>query len=218
MNVSRAPGQDAWALYRRLRVHPLAAALERLEWPTAVLDRSFCFVYVNAAFCEFTGKSARELCGLSARVMMGAEQEMERKALRRKVENGTVHVVLDLRPAAGSVVPTSLRLLPLNVPLTPGVAKGVAYLGSVCPPGREVERDDALIAIPWSALAGVPGAAGAPQAEAGKPPLLSRREEQVNTLLSLGCDTKRIAEVLGISESTVRVLRLRARRKLAMAG
>lgn len=42
----------------------------------------------------------------------------------------------------------------------------------------------------------------------------SLREVQIRTLDAMGCETKRIAHILGISDSTVRVIRARLKRKL----
>lgn len=204
-------------MYRRLRSLPLAAALDRILWPAAVIDHQFNFIYVNAALCRLSGRSARELVGLGARLLAADVEEKERRALRREVAQHAVSAALDVRTADGGVVPISLRMFPLSCALLGGAETRVAYLGVACKPGEEAARDDAMIAIAWGALAAGPAGGVGRRGDAGLPSVLSRREEQVNTLASFGCDTKRIGSVLGISDSTVRVLRGRVRRKLAAA-
>lgn len=205
---------DLWNAYRRLRSLPLAGALNRITWPAAVIDHQFNFIYVNPALCRLVGRDARELVGLGISALATEVEEKERRALRREVAQHAIHKALEIRTASGRVVPVSLRMFPLSCQLLGGVDIGVAYLAAACAPGDEAARDDALIAIAWGALADGPAAGATRREVSDEPSPLSRREEQVNTLVSFGCDTKRIASVLGIGDSTVRVLRARVRHKL----
>ncbi len=200
----------------RREISPVAKALERLVWPAAVIDAQFDFVYVNAALCKLVGCEARRLVGLGARLLTGEKQERKRLAVRREVARHSVSVVLDLHPKSGPAVTVSLRMFPLAWVLGDEPEARLAYIGVACPPGLEAQRDDALIGIAWSALAATPAGKALAASGASESAGLSRREEQVNTLASFGCGTKRIGSLLGISDSTVRVLRARARRKVGV--
>lgn len=207
---------DFSEIYGFLRQQPIGQGLERLAFPASLTDEQDTFLFVNQAFCERYGYSARQIIGMTPRLILPINRANDLRDLRRRLVHGATNVTLENIDAHGRRFAISLRALPLVVRLREGVEVQVVFMGVGCRPGEETERDLALMGVSWDQLASTT-VVSAPDEPPSKEhtPQLSQREAQIKMLDLVGCDTKHIAHVLGISDSTVRVLRTRIRQKSA---
>lgn len=206
---------DFWEIYSFLRRQPIAQAMEQLAFPAILTDESDTILYANEALCESHGYTVRQLVGMTPRLLLPIHQAAELLALRHRLVRGPAEKVLDSVRSDGQRQRLSFRLVALGVRLGAALKVQTVYLGVFCPCGSEAPRDLAMMTIPWMQLAGSLANPTPAEADGEAPacPPLSQREAQIKMLDLVGCDTKRIAHVLGISGSTVRVLRARIRQK-----
>lgn len=193
---------------------PYGLVLNRFPYPVTLTDRDNRFVFANEAFVQRYGYLSRDLIGLTPRVLI------PRQSPKRMLESFNEHVlrrhsrwegVLVNRKRDNEVFRIHLSVFPLR--LNEG-APPVAYLGVM---SETSERSEMLLELvhllsdQWfqnslqRALPSLTGANGN-----GAP-----RQSAILKLCRMGFSTKEIAHIMGVSPSTVGVVRWRLRTRPA---
>lgn len=193
---------------------PFGLTLNRFPYPVTLTDRDNRFVFANEAFVQRYGYLSRDLIGLSPRVLV------PRQSPKRMLESYNEHVlkrhnrwegVLVNRGREGDPFRVYLCVLPLR--LNEG-APPVAYLGVSCDQGDRMEMLLELVHLlsdQWfqhsiqRALPSLTGGNGS----------VAPRQAAILKLCRMGFSTKEIAHIMGVSPSTVGVVRWRLRTRPA---
>jgi PAS domain S-box-containing protein len=193
---------------------PYGLVLNRFPYPATLTDRDNRFVFANESFVQRFGYLSRDLIGLTPRVLI------PRQSPKRMLESYTEHVLrrhsrwegeLLNRRRDNEVFRVHLSVFPLR--LNEGAAP-VAFLGVTCEPEERVEMLLELVHLfsdQWfqnslqRALPTLTGSNGN-----GAP-----RQSAILKLCRMGFSTKEIAHIMGVSPSTVGVVRWRLRTRPA---
>ena len=196
---------------------PYGLVLNRVPFPMTLTDRDNRFVFVNEAFVHRYGFLSRDLVGLTPRLLIprhspkrmlaGFEEQVlrqysrwEGEVINRRRDNETFRVHLSVFP------------LRLNEQAEP-----IAFLGVTCAPEQRVEMLTEVVAVladQWfhgalqRALPTLSAAVGA----------VAPRQAAIQKLCRMGFSTKEIAHIMGVSPSTVGVVRWRLRSKPGGGG
>lgn len=175
-----------------------------------LVDAARRIVHVNAFFEATFGYRAAGIAGLPVTEFVLLPEPAREEALfpwHSAKQNLTVCT------ASGASLEQSVFTLALDAPRPAGRTGWPVWLAVFATLETADRRDAALMTQGWGELLNVvtlqPVSAALPADEVAASP----RERQIDMLEQLGCDTKRIAHVLNIAPSTVRVLRARGRRK-----
>lgn len=188
----------------------MVQALEVLDFPAVLLDVFDRVVYVNARF-------GREFCCERYGVLGGPAEAIAPLAECLAQLGGAMSCgkrIVTLPGSAEGVRDYSAFSARLGLRLSSAMRPEPIRMVVICPVREEAERDAAVLSIGWRELLNsvrMFRPLGDGNALIGDRP--SMREWQIRVLDDMGCDTKRIAHVLSITPSTVRVIRSRGLRK-----
>lgn len=189
---------------------PYGLVLNRFPYPATLTDRDNRYIFVNEAFVQRYGFLSRDLAGLTPRVLI------PRQSPKRALEDYSEHVLrrhcrwdgeLTNRRRDNKTFRVHLTVLPLR--LNEG-ALPVAFLGVSCDPGEQTTMLLELVHLlsdQWfqqslqRALPSITGANGN----------AAPRQSAILKLCRMGFSTKEIAHIMGVSPSTVGVVRWRLR-------
>jgi PAS domain S-box-containing protein len=170
----------------------LSALFDKTTTPMLLAGDNRCYLAANSAACELLGRSARELTELKVDDLVAPDARPGVPALWREfLRSGSQAGEIELRRADGSMVAVSYSA---TANIVPGL-----HLTVFPSPGRE----DPILDRPRGPAVG-----------SRRPTPLTAREQQVMTLLALGCTGAEIASRLYLSPETVRTHTRRARAKL----
>jgi PAS domain S-box-containing protein len=196
---------------------PYGLVLNRVSFPITLTDRDNRFVFVNEAFVHRYGFLSRDLLGLTPRLLVprhspkrmlaGFEEQVlrqfrrwEGEVLNRRRDNEIFRVYLSVFP------------LRLNEQADP-----IAFLGITCDPEQRAEMLSEVVSVladQWfhgalqRALPTLSATLGA----------TAPRQSAIQKLCRMGFSTKEIAHIMGVSPSTVGVVRWRLRSKPGGGG
>lgn len=207
IRMERKPSLQDWS---PRRVGQLERVIGSFRFPALLVDASHRVLLVNACFETSFGHRAAEIAGQPVTEFVLLPELTFEEALfpwQSAKQNLTV------RTASGAGLVQSVFTMAVGAPQPPGGTRWPMWLAVFASLEMAQRRDAALMTHGWAELLNVvtlqPVSAALPADEIAASP----RERQIDMLEQLGCDTKRIAHVLNITASTVRVLRSRGRRK-----
>ena len=116
-------------------------------------DENDVFLYVNEALCEHYRYTARQLIGMTRRLLLPINYAEDLRAVRRRLCAGPSSAVMETLCSDGRRQRVSMRLVPVGVRLGAGLDVQTVYMGVCCPVGSEAQRDLAMLTTPWSQLA-----------------------------------------------------------------
>ena len=193
---------------------PYGLVLNRFPYPVTLTDRDNRFVFANEAFVQRYGYLSRDLIGLTPRVLI------PRQSPKRMLESYNEHVLRRHSRWEGVLVnrgrdsePFHVHLSVFPLRLSEG-APPVAYLGVSCDQGERTEMLLELVHLlsdQWfqnslqRALPSLTGVNG----------VVAPRQAAILKLCRMGFSTKEIAHIMGVSPSTVGVVRWRLRTRPA---
>jgi PAS domain S-box-containing protein len=189
----------------------LANLLSSFGYPATITDSQNRFVYANPAFLKRYGYQLSEILGLSPRILTPRNLS-EHELL--DVDHSTLLTgwegVLVNQTKQKKLFPIFLRTFPVRFD---SKTKPTLFFGISCDPKQKKkctdELADRMLALLLQLPALKPGQSSAPAAQ----PQMGKRQREVQRLLALGYSYKEIAAMVGISVSTVRVVKWKLRER-----
>lgn len=184
-----------------------------LEVAVCATNSNHCFIYANRAFGAIYGYQAEDLIGLPAAICRSHEQKpddaktsISRVYQKRLIESGTYLG----RKKSGEIVPVRYTLFPLAHFKEIDPAGLFAFVWPEDEPAVPIEN--VLMQILCVTIA-CPTLHPAATTNSDYPLGRRRRAREITRLVSLGYSNKEIAALMGISHSTVNVVRWKLARE-----